>query len=589
MTTLPDHTGITDPALLAAVHATLSQYVFDSDDRQGGFLRPGQKLLRLYATTSLPSDPAPCPDVDRDAPCSHGKTVRNRLGRSFENDREMWERVEADHHVPLVDAELLAAYIPFELWRVLEAAVTDGPAIFKRRVERLLLDERDRDVSSNRKRPGGGPVSQGHLQALASAATRLVSPLPGLALERNFAARELLDDWRGGQARIETPTSRAGSEQVMDNSAPPLHRVRQVFQQLDAEVKTKLGVLETADEPAALRALPRQQLSRKGIEGVMLNRLLLTLLTVLGTRDQATAALKNGDIQLAYRHPEGVGPALRVTPFKGPNGRTPRWKPIPEGLAQLVVSWLTFKECAFGGQAVAPQAALLTSVKDAARTKRWNRLTDRCTGSPGTLALVPRDPANPHWGYNPHAFRHLARKLVSRSEAERWCTARNINADNRDAMGEALLDHAMEGLEAVYKDENSARGREHLTYFATHINWALLTTQLGARRVPDGESYRRWLRQHQQLRREMQRRQEALDRLGRKVQRGVEVNVASLLVEQHQLMRLSEELRELDRHIVAIEAGHSEYFVPVSDDIADQDVPKVNLADIKAELLSGDL
>ena len=64
------------------------------------------------------------------------------------------------------------------------------------------------------------------------------------------------------------------------------------------------------------------------------------------------------------------------------------------------------------------------------------------------------------YGYNPHAFRHLRRGLASNDASKRYCDSHGIDSERRDIMGRMALDHDLDGLDALYTDDDSDAGRE---------------------------------------------------------------------------------------------------------------------------------
>lgn len=611
-----------DTEVADIVHRTLSSALLHPIDRRGtSTARRLSYLLLLYGTGNESDPLAPFPDLGR-VPLTTADRARRLLGITFDDERERWERlIDAGH--PVWPVEQLCAYVPTPLWRVVERIVIDGRQGYAARVRMVLEAEATRSPMrpSHKRHDGGrGTVSPAWMKSLRFQATNLARPLHDLASLEPFATVLSAGGWDkgnplrssdfGGSRRAVTRGATAKTSVVTDTSAPPLRLVRLRFAEVDEQIRQRLDRNPGDDEVSLIQDLPESQLTRS-LEQLLRDRLLLLWLPRFAQRAGAFPYLSEACIDVRHTFVDHeVGPGVLVFDPKTPTSARWRWRPFEAELVPLIAAYQAIKrrrtpigmfvdDRSSDGRnrpdvidvPEDARAKLRAPFQDIHRAPALFRTTMSlkpvtpselqriCTGVPSKRQppLVPR-PDRPQHGYNPHALaRHLHRTLVSSDAALRWCDLHGHDASRRDVWGRMSLDHDLEGLDALYRDDDSDLGREMGTRLGGRVVWEQLTTDLGLRTHRDGETYRKALKARDHLSQDL-----------RDIEDQAEAATTDLPAKTVvTLLRRARELTDMDRTIMAIETGHEDYLVRVPDEVPPEDVPRVDLAQIKREHAAG--
>lgn len=523
-------------------------------------------MLRLYAhsearmvTTNVP---APCVEVARDVPNPTAASLRKRLGRSFDDEQDLWRAAKTASAAPFVHAGVLTQYFPHELWLVAGALIQDGPDIAIARLSAALEQERDRGLG------------QSALDIRRAMANRLLKAVADQAGLTDHPAKDVLGPWRGGLWRVPRVIADVRDDASDERELPPAqgHEVRRYFAQLDADVRRRLRMRPgDTDELAALRRLPRSYvLKGGGLATPLKYRALLAFLSCVGPRITCGLATTVGDFDRHRSHGAGQGPAVRIQPFKTEEGRRPRWKPVPVGLANLLSTYLAFREIQLGRPLTSAEPLFISHACEPLR------------------AFTPGGAR--HWLYakllvNPHAMRKLTKVWSSSEGAIEVLRENGRHAGNAEPSGEALLDHGLD-LSALYRGESKRAGRERLSAWATEVCWEMLTTRRGARRAVDEKRYQDAVRAESLLSDVRKQRQAALDDLCRAAVRdGAEVSATELVALSQEVNRIRDDLDDARAVITGIESWSLDYLKLIPDD--SDAVPECRpLRELRAEALS---
>ena len=456
---------------LLAARFLLSRWV-----GQGSLRRLSWWLCRLLAGVS--SDPAA---LVRQNGWPAPTSACRRLGLSGEAIELRFRRV-AKTHAPLLDDEILDAFVPRPLQPVLEELIREGYDLAAEAVETLLRELAD-GLSSE------GPVEplrEGSITNLRTAfvslarelnALRLIepklspSPTPAPDRERAFAG------WVSADYRKLPRASKLGARPAnTDTSAPPLRFIRLALRGLDWEVEQR-------------RAAGNRKLFR-----ALRGRALLAV-AVLGFRPEALARMVGDDVSSSFVFPDGeVGPAIMANPRKTVHASIVR----PKALTDRVYGWVCeYKEYA----GVQPQGPLWLANLNP-RTELSSVALSRVIAS-----LLDRPPErelrlNPYYRAIGDAWptrrisatkmRHFAEIHASLSgldfaheHREELARPYNPLPGDPQIFADALLDHAMAGLPARYKDAASEAGRARYGLVASLGIYDYVLGSRGARRSID--------------------------------------------------------------------------------------------------------
>jgi phage terminase Nu1 subunit (DNA packaging protein) len=582
--------GDVDAVLAPVVACVLSDFVFETTSKQGGHRGALIRLLKLYAAVPAHrrgTGPAALfPHIaELHLNENSAESIRRGLGLSFSQERARWDAIRAqDGAFAAVPPTHLAHYVDPHLWPVAATIIREGPGVYSEQVQRVLRAYADRNVRATVRRPGGGPMSQGALNTLRTAARRLVASLPSYALLADHPAAAHLSAWAGTPLAVANVRSRAArADRVTDPSAPSLRELRLAIDRLGREIRHKLKVSEPQDEQPAIEKLTH--VDDRGLFRLLRNRALLLTLC-FGPRVRSVSRLQIGDLVEDYSHPElpGVHAALRLYPDKKgqPIERFEGvLKPIPDSAVLIYRSLIAFYRTVLGEL---PDDTPLFLTYLAIFTQGQKRSVGLSTDGIRSLlggtrrqvrpmkALLPQG-VDPCVGYTPHNVRAASSQLLQHSGAKDWCDAHLIDPARRPAMTEALLDHFMDSnMLALYSGDSSAPGRERLCGWAISIICELLLTGLGARRQPDVRGYQRAVKRLGQSDRELRAlelqiaelrtRAASLAHAGRQIDAIVLATVDAAPLEDER-WRLTRERVELHERTAALEERKN--WLPVPD------------------------
>lgn len=458
---------------------------------------------------------------------------------------ELYE--EADHQrgaEAALEPDLVADFIPTELWPLVRLVVVEGPEAAAQRFERAVRTFARTKVPGDR----NGPARMPALASVKDMHATLSRLLRTITEVRKRTAAPSLERWLAVPA-LRLPRVERGGR---DTKAPRLELVRDAFRRLDEECAAKLKIRPGEDEIAAMERMPESVLGTSRLFRPLRDRAALILVVITGGRVNAIGQLMRSDFVCDH---EGVAPdhrggaAILLRPGKSVPEDLVRPKVIPEGMAEKLDSYLRFVELAH------PRAAkramehrpehgvkrttlpddfplLLSDLVNfrafkgsGVRLMLSGKLPDgRQKSKP---ALIRRDHGvNPevpeehrdNVGYHPNAYRHLALQTAKRA-GEIW------NAEHPASGGatnpepglysDALLDHQIgstrERLRVLYGDQNTEAARELLAGRAISVMWELLTTDRGSRRRPDVRAISRQAAELRAVEQALQRCAEAFD------------------------------------------------------------------------------
>jgi hypothetical protein len=585
---LPQHPATQGQAVIPAptmdaLGIVLSYYLARGTTHAYAFGR----LLRLYAHTPVTIGgveiPAPWPAVDPEL------RVPSREPCSSEEFRDIWaEHLDVhgtDLPLPLAD---LQQYVPAPLWPVLAAVITDGPQVAAARMERVMRAEARRPVRTDRRHlEAEGPRTMGSatLTAYRVAGNRIFAVLCDLRTRSPFLGPHL-PQWAGAAPKLSVA---APTGPQTDTTAPTRVLVRAAWQEAEAMVAAKLGPAG-ADELATIAALPDYRM--KGLFRPTRRRATLMLMAVVGARPGALLRLDQRDYVPAHRWEDGTsGPALALRPAKSQPRAHISWKPLPAGAAAVLDVYLAVVARRLGRPLAAREPLLIGRVSCCSR---WIGLEQNVGGTSHPSAIkawIPRGD-DPHYGYTPHSFRSYAAQAVRSLDGHDWLVRQRVDASPH-WVAEALLDHKLAGLDALYGGASKDRDRARLSGYGIRLGWDLLTTDAGARRDYDAEAYRRALGAAAALRSELQRIGEEIDRAhtAKPAPAGADPHLALLeeMMRAHVLVRRErqtyEQLTEVGLELERLEHDPARRIV-----VADTATwTPVDLAVLRTELAAGDV
>lgn len=549
------------------------------------------RLLRAYAhapvTLAGQTLPAPCPDVERPGYCPQGPEVAARFEVTAQGFRDLYRRHKLLHgsDVPL-DLDMLRAFVPAELWRVLVALIADGPELAGDRVNVALAIEAETPIRRDRRhRSDAVTPSQSALSGVAGAARAVFRSLVALGLSPALSGP--LQRWQ----RVPPVSTPVSQQTPGDTTAPARWRVRELWQRLDADIGRRLPD-GYADELEAIASMTADQMRRSGLFLLLRIRVVVMLMVVCGMRVGAISRLKVGHYLREWPCPDGEQrPAIAARPGKTRRDEWVSPKPLPTGAAAVIETYLAYMTRRLGP--LDPDGPLLhAGIRD--RPFRRRDITKAVGGVTGRQrALIPRG-ADPTHGYTCHPYRSACAQMLRSLEAHEWLAANRISA-SQHWLAEALLDHALAGLDALYGGASKDEDRERLTIVATELTWRMLTTDLGARRGPDGNAYRAALQARLALHADVDELAARIDAsfASAEAPRRREVTIADLmasiegLTRVHALVRIErttrDELAAVERELELLRADPAKQ-VPLADRA---DAAPDDLEAIEAGVLAG--
>lgn len=587
--------GIEDPAVARVVASLLSRTLADHRDEEVRHVNELGHCLQAYARATARCNgktaAAPFPDLEH-VSVKTARRVHRELGITFEQLRTEFQRREReDGSGAAFDVELLCNYFVPPLWRVTATLITDGPALATQRLERHLQDFAGDEISANnRGTRAAGRRSLGSIKNRARSLRTLMRRCTVLRWDHPDA--RVLEAWTG----LPDLTLPEGESAPLENTAPPWHLVRHAFASINSEVWQKLGVDRWENEESALRKWPPSKLRMGGLFLPLRDRALLSFLSTIGPRRKAALKLSRGDYVHDHLRPDGRrGPAINLTPAKTRGGRAARWKPLPDGLALIIDTYLLYIELRIGRSLVDGDPLWVSEITPEVRRMSapgmYNRLAGRGRRN---KALLRRDPADPYTGYAPHTVRAAAAQSILSTDAQRWLEKKGEDAPPL-SIAEALLDHEdMKLDEFGYHGAKKPEYRERLSAIGAELNWLRLTTELGARKIPDADCYRKLLhrqkglwdeRQHYSKERRRHRRQAAAAAENGDLKEVMLTNVQADTAADHE-NEVVYQLGEIKNELTQLRLDPRRLFC-VPDDVRNEDVPEVDLDEIEREVNEG--
>ena len=595
--------GIADPEMAALVLVGLSRFLAADGSRRGNGCYQALRLLRSYAHTDVRRagvvSEAPCPDVDRDLPIPTGTTLVDKLGLPPRYRQEEWARLgDADSVAASFDVNYVAHYVPPALWRVFAALVLDGPELANARLGRVIFAESQRDLEMRRAdRDEDAKMAVGTLRASAGKFRRLFTRAL-VPMRAEGYPSPLLDAW----THVPRAPKIVASSWRADLSAPRRSLLRLAWQQLEADLRTRLAwALRGADNPQPtqdmddvdilqiLRSLPLYRLQRAGVFRLVRNRALLVVFATLGGRLEAIMDLDRRSYRRGFRCPDGeLSPAIALRPGKHAPPDEISWKPIPDEQALVLDVYIAVVERQLGAPMPADGPLFIPSFARAGNHMTGHAFSYVIGGANG---LLPKPAvgesevsagsvtgASRTCGYSPQTLRRAALQLV-RHGARSYCERHDLDADP-ECLAEVLLDHKELRADTMgYADIDTVQGRIRWSKVAIAINWEMLTTDRGARRVPDVRRYRDALELETALGGELNREERELDRLCESRFNAVSPElVVEMMVAFDRIRRIQRSLAEVKETLTTLEHDRDSWRI-LPDDAPDE--KKVDLEAIR--------
>lgn len=172
-------------------------------------------------------------------------------------------------------------------------------------------------------------------------------------------------------------------------------------------------------------------------------------------------------------------------------------------------------------------------------------------------------------GYSPQTLRRAALQLVRRG-ARGYCEEHDLDADP-ECLAEVLLDHKELKADTMgYADIDTVQGRIRWSKIAIAINWEMLTTDRGARRVPDVPRYREALELEKALGAELKREERELDQLCDSCFNAVSSGlVVEMMVAFDRIRRIQQSLADTKETLRALERDRDSWRI-LPDDAPDE-------------------
>lgn len=445
------------------------------------------KFLRHYAHASYREDgrehEGPCSYVDSDAP------DRRDAPLLFGHDNYSFKAMcaqrarERGADVPLSPTMLCHIVAP-DLWPVLAHLILDGPRVGALRSENAL-HEASTTAPRRTRRTLGREVtapSDSWLSNLTSAANRLFRSLKAVRdLSRRYGPA--LDE-RGWSTAPKLKPPQTHREMTPTTVAPRRHEVRAAWQAMQRDIAGRLPAGAWASELEAIGSLGQTKAIHSGLWRLLRVRAIVVMLTAVGSRVGALPRLRPMDLVEDFETADGRrGPAIALRPGKTIPPWVIRMKPVPQELFDMLKALVVFVERATG-EPMDPTGPLF--LLDLASPKAYTNqsMMKRVGGSTGSKAFVPLDPGQPNHGYGTQTFRSACAQMIRSLPARETLEAERVDAEPH-WVAEALLDHGLTGLDALYGGASKDRDRERLSAVGIDIAWRMLTTELGARKEHD--------------------------------------------------------------------------------------------------------
>jgi hypothetical protein len=509
------------PAVERVVLCALSRAIAKSRAKRPGDSGDACRALGLAARVGLAwrgeAGPPPFPEIPDGPWPTHGRALK-RIGRTqLELQKAFRRRRSLEGPWACLPDELVAEFVPRELWPVLAHMVEEGPRRAGARAEAAIELYREKPVPATRNRSEGTP-SYVAVARVRQAFAQLFGSLAELSVGEHGV--ESLAAWHTPPRLAKLDPAAPAAER----GTPSLAEIRTAWERVEADVARRIGRRPGESDLAAVRRVGVSGLSQRGALPALRDRAAFILVVLTGSRPGAIADLRHSDLIHDHVGPgpdHRRGPVVAVRPGKTLPADLVRLKPIPSGAAAAIEAYIV----------------ALDRVADAKR--RWHRDRAEHTPVPADPPLLVSDGVNyrplgmsglsrifsgrrplgeggrarkpfvarevapagipehdlPYIGYETRAWRHAARQLAEaagRIWNETHPPAGGEPLPEPGLYGEALLDHksARDQLAMRYGDWKTEAAFELLAGRAIEVMWRLLTTDEGLRRRPDVERIR---------------------------------------------------------------------------------------------------
>lgn len=292
--------------------------------------------------------------------------------------------------------------------------------------------------------------------------------------------------------------------------------------------------------------------------------------------------LDRRDYKHDFRDPDGrLTAAIALRPSKHARRDHISWKPIPAAMARALDLYLLVVERILGAPLPAFGPLFIPSPRNADRHMTGTAVVNIMGGAASMKPLLPKPqlmeltsaeqtascPRTP--GYSPQSLRRAALQLV-RQGARSYCDDNAVEADPA-CLAEVLLDHKKISADTMgYADINTVDGRIRWSQIAIAISWEMLTTDRGARRVPDVRRFKEALDLETALRAELKRAEREVEQLfdARFAAASSEL-VVELMVAFHRVREIERSLADVKEVITALEHDRDSWLV-LPDDAPDE-------------------
>jgi hypothetical protein len=362
-----------------------------------------------------------------------------------------------------LSVEILAAFIPLELWPIVWELIEQGPRVAARRVE-AVYRAWAKGLTPTKKRRKNGPLGAETIELHITAFWALIEELNELNKDK---AHPAFRRWReSNKPRRLRPRKLGAKSSRREVMAPEQLIARRAIRLLDQQVREQ----------------KRTNRGRETLFRVLRNRAIIALFLLLGGRKEEIASLLVSDFRENYPFADGAGPAIIIRPDKTDLGLE-RAKALPEIVADWIRDYL-----AYTGHGDQPHFPL------------WlpNRSKSIASGKEldaQQIAQVVLNAFKPFCDRRvpPRALRHLAAKL-SYDFGNQWTeeNKQQIRLDDRlpraaQTFADVLLDHALRDVADLYNEVGSEHGRERWGRLASLGVWERIWGDAGARQGPDIE------------------------------------------------------------------------------------------------------
>ena len=582
--------GISDPEMALLVLVALSRFLAADGSRRGDGAYRALRLLRLYAHTEVVRagvvSAAPCPDVDPELPIPTGRTIAEHLGLPARYRAEEWARLtDADCVAAHFDVNYVAHYVPPALWRVFAAMALDGPELANARLGRIIYAESHRPLEVRwKEREEGATMAVASLRGSVSTFRRFFADAL-VPMRSDGYPSSLLDAW----THVPPTLPIVASSWRADRSAPARSLLRLAWQRVDAELKERLDrALSSANDPRPVQdiddvdilqmvsGLPVYRLRDAAVFRAARNRALFMVFATLGGRRESIMDLDRRDYRRRFRCPDGeLSPAIALRPGKHAPPDEISWKPIPEEAALVLDVYIAVVERLIAAPMPAAGPLFIASLTKFDEPMAGRSFDYVIAGAKGLLPK-PRDgelgdSASAPRGYSPQTLRRAALQLV-RHGARGYCVEHDLAGDP-ECIAEVLLDHKELRADTMgYADIDTVQGRIRWSKVAIAVNWEMLTTDRGARRVPDVRRFKDALELEKALAGELRREERELEQLAEARFSGVSQElVVELFVAFDRVRKIERSIAEVRETLRTLELDRDSWLV-LPDDAPDEKV-----------------